>query len=298
MFKFQTEQIEVSIGGVKFGGQPGRRRAVLVGSLFYPRHTLVTDTCKGSIDPDRLGQRLDAYLKMVEDSGCPSALMLYAESGIAARSYLEAVCDLVPGPLFVDSGAAEVRLAFLMHAEEMGILDRVIYNTINAGLSAEETDALRRCPPKNAVVLAFNPRSDDVKGRIYMLENGDDLLEEGLVQSAEGLGIEKLLLDVAVTSPQQSAGSALRAIMVAKAKWGLPTGCALHNAVECLDLGSTNDAKEARRNVDSSAVAISMMAGADYVVYGPLEFAKRTFPVAAFTDLMLAQSVDDLYSSR
>jgi tetrahydromethanopterin S-methyltransferase subunit H len=50
--------------------------------------------------------------------------------------------------------------------------------------------------------------------------------------------------------------------------------------------------------VDSSAVAISMMAGADYVVYGPLEFAKRVMPVATFTDLMLSQSVQDLYTSR
>ncbi|MCG7844343.1 MAG: hypothetical protein MIO90_02810 [Methanomassiliicoccales archaeon] len=298
MFKFQTAQKEIRIDDVTFGGQPGKRRTVLVGSLFYPRHTVVTDAQKGTMDVDRLGKRLEAYLKVVESCQCPSALMLYAESGTAARRYLEAVCDRVPGPLFVDSGASEVRLSFLKHAEEMGVLDRVIYNTINAGLSKEEAGALKDCPPKNAVVLAFNPRSDDVKGRVYMLENGDDLLDQGLLESAEGLGIKNLLLDVAVTSPQQSAGSALRTIMVAKAKWGLPTGCALHNAVECLDLSGMDDPKEARRHVDSSAVAISMMAGADYVVYGPLEFAKRVAPVAAFTDLMLSQSVEDLYTSR
>jgi tetrahydromethanopterin S-methyltransferase subunit H len=220
--------------------------------------------------------------------------MLYAESSAAARGYLEAVCDRVPGPLFLDSGSADVRLAFLRHSEEMGLMDRVIYNTINAGLSSAEMEALRNCPPRNAVVLAFNPRGDDVKGRIYILENGDDLLSQGLIETAEGLGIENILLDMAVTSPQQSAGSALRAIMVAKAKWGLPTGCALHNAVECLDLGATDDPQEARRHVDSSAIAISMMAGADYVVYGPLEYARRAMPVAAFTHLMLEQSVQDL----
>ncbi len=294
MFKFQTVQREVLIGGVKFGGQPGRRRTVLVGSLFYPRHTVVRDPQKGLLDEGRMSERLDRYLSVADSCQCPSALMLYAESCEAARRYLEAVCDRVPGPLFLDSGSAEVRLAFLRQAEEMGLLDRVIYNTINAGLSPEETEALRSSPPRNAVVLAFNPRGDDVKGRIYMLESGDELLPQGLVETAEGLDIKNLLLDVAVTSPQQNAGSALRAIMVAKAKWGLPTGCALHNAVECLDLGGTDDPKEARRHVDSSAVAVSMMAGADYVVYGPLEYAKRTMPVATFTDLMLSQSVHDL----
>lgn len=294
MFKFQTVQREICIGGVNVGGQPGQRRVLMVGSLFYPRHTVVLDPRKGLLDKAKLTERLDNYLKVTNDCQCPSALMLYAESEDSSHKYLEAVCDRVPGPLFVDSGTAEVRLSFIKHAEEMGVLDRVIYNTINAGISSEEMEALKAMPPTNAVVLAFNPRGDDVKGRIYMLETGDELVSQGLVDIAQELGIKNLLLDMAVTSPELSAGSALRAIMVAKAKWGLPTGCALHNAVECLDLRNMTDPQEARRHVDSSAVAVSMMAGADYVVYGPLEYAKRTMPVASFVDLMLEQSSRDL----
>ena len=294
MYKFQTEQREMRIGGVNVGGQPGRRRTMLVGSLFYPRHSVVLDPRKGTLDQGKLNERLERYLEVVKNCGCPSGLMLYAESCEAARGYLEAVCDKVPGPLFADSGSAEVRLSFLRSAREMGVLDRVVYNTVNAGISEQETEALRECPPVNAVILAFNPRGDDVKGRIYMLENGDDLIPQGLVPAAEELGIRNLLIDTAVTSPDLSAGSALRSILVAKAKWGLPTGCALHNAVECLDLEGMEDPKEARRNVDSSAVAIGIMAGADYVVYGPLEHAKRAMPVASFADRMIEQAVRDL----
>jgi len=267
---------------------------MLVGSLFYPRHSVVLDPRKGTLDRAKLNERLDSYLATISNCGCPSGLMLYAESCESARAYLEAVCDKVPGPLFADSGSSEVRLSFLKSAQEMGVLDRVVYNTINAGLSNEETEALRACPPVNAVVLAFNPRGDDVKGRIYMLESGDDLISQGLVPAAEELGIKNLLIDTAVTSPDLSAGSALRSILVAKAKWGLPTGCALHNAVECLRLEGLDDPKEARRSVDASAVAISIMSGADYVVYGPLEYAKRTMPVASFADKMMEQAARDL----
>lgn len=294
MYKFQTVQREMVIGGVSVGGQPGRRRTMLVGSLFYPRHSVVLDPRQGELDRAKLDERLDSYLDTMRNCGCPSGLMLYAESCEAARTYLEAVCDKVPGPLFADSGSAEVRLSFLKSAQEMGILDRVVYNTINAGLSSEETEALRACPPVNAVILAFNPRGDDVKGRIYMLDSGDDLIPQGLVQAAEELGVRNLLIDTAVTSPDLSAGSALRSILVAKAKWGLPTGCALHNAVECLRLEGLEDPREARRSVDASAVAISIMSGADYVVYGPLEYAKRTMPVASFADLMMEQAARDL----
>jgi tetrahydromethanopterin S-methyltransferase subunit H len=294
MYRFQTEQRAIDIGGVSVGGQPGKRRTMLVGSLFYPRHSVVLDPRRGELDQARLNERLDSYLDVVRNCGCPSGLMLYAESCEAARTYLEAVCDKVPGPLFADSGSAEVRLSFLRSAREMGILDRLVYNTINAGLSDQEKEALRACPPVNAVVLAFNPRGDDVKGRIYMLDSGDDLIPQGLVPAAEELGIRNLIIDTAVTSPDLSAGSALRAILVAKAKWGLPTGCALHNAVECLRLEGMEDPKEARRSVDASAVAISIMSGADYVVYGPMEYAKRTMPVASFADKMMEQAAQDI----
>jgi len=294
MYRFQTLQRELNIGGVNVGGQPGKRRTMLVGSLFYPGHSVVLDHHQGTLDQAKLDERLDSYLSTVASCGCPSGLMLYAESPESARAYLEAVCDRVPGPLFADSGSAEVRSSFLKSAQEMGVLDRLVYNTINAGLSNEETEALRACPPVNAVLLAFNPRGDDVKGRIYMLENGDDLIPQGLVPAAEELGIENLLIDTAVTSPDLSAGSALRSILVAKAKWGLPTGCALHNAVECLRLEGLKDPREARRSVDASAVAMSIMAGADYVVYGPLEYAKRAMPVASFADKMMEQAVRDL----
>ncbi len=294
MYKFQMKQLQTTIGDVTFGGQPGRKRTLLIGSLFYPRHTVVLEPREGKLDRAKLESRLTSYREVIDHCGCPAGLMLYAESKQAARAYLEAVCDLVPGPLFADSGSSEVRLSFLQAAEEMGILGRVVYNTINAGLSKEETESIRTCPPVNAVVLAFNPRGDDVKGRIYMLESGDELISDGLVPIAEGLGIKNLLIDTAVTSPDLSAGSALRSILIAKAKWGLPTGCALHNAVECLDLEGMEDPKEVRRNIDSSAVAISIMAGADYVVYGPMEYAKRAMPVASFADLMMEQAARDL----
>ena len=156
MFKFQTDQRHISIGGMSVGGQPGRRRTMMIGSVFYPRHTVVLDPREGRIDRERLRERLDAYLRTTQGCGCPTGLMIYAESGKAARAYLEEVADRVPGPLFADSGSSEVRLSFLKHAEEMGLRDRLVYNTVNAGLADREMEALRERPPVNAVVLAFN----------------------------------------------------------------------------------------------------------------------------------------------
>jgi tetrahydromethanopterin S-methyltransferase subunit H len=50
MFKFQKEQKAFDIAGTKIGGQPGEYPIVLVGSIFYDRHKIVTDANKGEFD--------------------------------------------------------------------------------------------------------------------------------------------------------------------------------------------------------------------------------------------------------
>lgn len=47
MFKFDKKQEVFEIGGVKFGGQPGEYPTVLVSTMFYARHKIVTDEDKG-----------------------------------------------------------------------------------------------------------------------------------------------------------------------------------------------------------------------------------------------------------
>ena len=50
MFKFEKEQKVFDIAGVIVGGQPGEYPTVLIGSIFYDRHKIVTDIMKGEFD--------------------------------------------------------------------------------------------------------------------------------------------------------------------------------------------------------------------------------------------------------
>ncbi|HSV42366.1 MAG TPA: hypothetical protein VLH13_03025, partial [Methanomassiliicoccales archaeon] len=59
MFKFQSKQETFQIGDVNFGGQPGKRRTVMVGSLFYPKHGMVQDRLEGRVDMGRLQKALE-----------------------------------------------------------------------------------------------------------------------------------------------------------------------------------------------------------------------------------------------
>ncbi|HVO77303.1 MAG TPA: hypothetical protein VMS79_00375, partial [Methanomassiliicoccales archaeon] len=81
-----------------------------------------------------------------------------------------------------------------------------------------------------------------------------------------------------------------------KARWGLPSGCALHNAVESFAPLAKLQGEDRKiyRYVDVASVVMPMMAGADFVMYGPVEYARRAMHAAAFADEMLAQSVADI----
>jgi tetrahydromethanopterin S-methyltransferase subunit H len=263
MMRFHNEQKEFTISGVKFGGQPGKRRTVMVGSVCYPRHSIVEDRVSGTCKPGSLDRLLSTMNGAASETGTPGGVMLYAETAQAMETYLRAVTDLTTLPLFLDSPSSGVRLAGSHIAEEMGIGDRVIYNSLSAGASKEELDGIKDAGIKAAVLLAFNPKDIQTKGKIYLLEDGGGILPDGLIELAKQSGISMPLLDTAVMAADQNAGASLRTIMVAKAKWGLPCGCALHNAVESYGPLAKLEGEDRKiyRYVDVASVVMPMMAG-------------------------------------
>jgi tetrahydromethanopterin S-methyltransferase subunit H len=296
MLKFSNKQMVFNIGGVDFGGQPGRRRTVMVGSLFYPRHSVVQDRVEGKVKPGAVERLVGDMAVASDETGCPTALMVYAETEMCMRNHLEKVADSFKGPIFIDSPSAEVRIAGVVKAKELGVHKRVIYNTINAGVTEKEFDALGNNGVKSAVLLAFNPGDIQAKGKIYLLENGGGILPQGMIEMAQNHGLDQPLLDMAVMASEQGAGSALRGIMIAKAKWGFPCGCAMHNAVESYlpleKLGAED--RKLFRYVDVASAVLPIMAGADFVMYGPIEYARRVFHAASFTDRMMEQAAAEL----
>ncbi len=296
MFKFQTEQKGFRISGVDFGSQPGMGRSVMVASIFYPGHSIVEDRLECRVKMDELRKRVTACEEVSASLGQPVAYMLYSETEAAARSYLETMAELTEAPLFLDSPRVETKRAGMLAAAEMGIAERIVYNSLSAGSSEEEWASLQECGVDSSVILSFNPSDMSSKGRIYLLEDGGDLLREGLLDKAERHGVARPLIDTAATGFDQGAGACLRALLVAKAKWGLPCGCSLHNSVETwAPLQNLDDEKKALfRYVDLAAVTLPIAAGADFVMFGPVESASRALHAAAFSDGIISQSTAEI----
>ncbi|MFA5314018.1 MAG: hypothetical protein WC375_12010 [Methanomassiliicoccales archaeon] len=300
MFKFQSHQELCKIGEVSFGGQPGKRRTVMVGSLFYPRHSIVLDRVEGTVDKARTREALDRMSAASCETGCPAAVMLFAETSKAMRKHIETYSEMSSLPFFVDSPSRDVRLDGMRYAKEVGLEGRAIYNTMNAGVSPEELAGMTDAGVESSVLLAFNPMDLTAKGKIYLLEDGGGILKEGLIDTARKAGVRNVLLDMAVLAAEQNAGSALRALFISKAKWGLPCGCALHNAVESYAplLDAAKADPKLYRYVDTASCVMPIMAGADFVMYGPIESSRRAMYAASFADELLCQATADLVNER
>ena len=294
MFVFEKEQVIHTIGGVKIGGNPGETSTVLAGTIFYGGHKIVTDPKKGVFDKEKATSLIQKQEEMSSITGNPTLVQIFSESEEALKRYIDFVTDLTDAPFLIDSTEPMVRIAGLRHAEEIGLLDQAIYNSLNVSATEEEIQALQEIQHECAILLAFNPPDPTIAGKRAVLEEGALTLPKGLLDLAKDLGIIKPLIDTAVTAIGTGAGSAAAFTFVSKTVYGLPTGSGVHNAPSSWTwlrkYKKTN--RESFLTTDIASNLIVQMMGADFILYGPIENAERVFPVVAMGDIFSAESSD------
>jgi tetrahydromethanopterin S-methyltransferase subunit H len=292
VFVFEKEQIIHNIGGVRMGGNPGETATVLAGTIFYGGHKIVTDTKTGIFDKDAATALIQKQDDMSKQTGNPALVQIFSETEVALKKYIDFVSDLTEAPFLIDSTEPMVRIAGLIHAEEVGLLDRAIYNSLNVSATNEEIDALRNIQHECAIILAFNPQDPSIAGRRKVLETGALDLEKGLLPLSKELGITKPLIDTAVTAMGAGAGSAAAFTFVSKTIYGQPTGAGIHNAPSSWSWLRKHKKvnREGFRTADVASNLIVQMMGADFVLYGPIGNAERVFPTIAMGDVFAAES--------
>ncbi len=293
MFRFSREQSIVNVGGVKFGGQCGQLPSVLCGTIFYHGHKIVEDEEKGLFDRAAAERLISRQAELSEETGCPSVLHLYARSAPAFERYLEFADRGWGGPFIIDSADAATRGAAALLVSELGYADRAIYNSISLATEEKEAQALQDSEIDSAIILAYNPADPGVDGSLAILETGGTVREKGLLTQAREMGVVNLLIDPAVLPLGSGAGSALRFSVAAKARLGLPVGSGIHNAVSSWPWLSKKE-MAVRKCCDAAAGAMQLLAGADFLLYGPIESADIIFPAAAMADILIAEAVRDL----
>ncbi|WXG46876.1 MAG: tetrahydromethanopterin S-methyltransferase subunit H [Candidatus Atabeyarchaeum deiterrae] len=286
MFRFEKEQQVLDIAGVKVGGQPGEYPTVLVGSIFYDRHKIVSNEAKGEFDKKQAELLINKVKEMSEKTKNPFFLDVVANTPEALIKYVDYISSATDCPFFIDGPSPKVRIPATKHAMEIGLRERAIYNSIDYLVTDEEAKALRNLNVKNAVVMAFTPKKPLTEGRVDILRGYPG--QKGLLRFAEEAGVKNTLVDTAVTDVP-GIGIAAKAIHLVKKEFGLPTGCGPANAVTQWKRLKKGEFGQQGYNVCSGGSGIvTQMMGANFVLFGPIELSESAFIACAMTDAITA----------
>jgi tetrahydromethanopterin S-methyltransferase subunit H len=293
VYRFTKKQSIFNIAGVRIGGQPGEFPTVLAGTIFYQGHKIVQNDELGIFDRARSEELINKQTELSEETGVPAILHIYAKTKKAFERYLDYLSEVWSGPIIIDSSDPVVRTFAAKLVSELGLADKAIYNSISIATNTSEEKAIKDSEVDSAILLAYNPSEPGVDGCIKVLETGGGFKDKGLIQLASDLGINNLLIDPGALPLGNGSGSALRFTVAAKAKFGLPVGSGIHNAVSSWPWLKKRHSID-KKCANAAATAMQQISGGDFVLYGPIENADIIFPVAAMADIMIAEAVRNL----
>lgn len=278
MLKFGAEQKVFHIGDVTIGGRLGEYPTVMIGSIFYQGHKIVSDPEKGVFDKAKAHDLLAREEEVSATTGNPRMIDVVADSTTALIKYIEFVATECDDPILVDSPLASVRMATVRHFAQTELVPRLVYNSIDEHNTPEELACIAEAGVKSAIVLAFSASVLRPKMRLRCLE-------ERLFADAVTAGVENLLVDPGVLDVPSVSWAADICYRI-KNVYGLPAGCAPANALW--------QWKSNRQLVSpvfeacgATVYGLPVSWGADFLLYGPMGVATWAYPAVAAIDAML-----------
>lgn len=280
MWSFRAKQKQFRIGKVKVGGVPGRRPTVLIGTVFYHGQRILLDEIKGEFDKEKAQELIKVQEEFSDKTGNPHMLDVVGATSEAMRKSLDFVAEVADAPILLDGISSSVRIDALQYVMETGLTNTFLYNSITPGYKKEELNKIKEVGLDSAVLLAMTTRDFTHKGRIKAIR---ELLP--IVQEA---GIQKPLIDTCVVDIP-SLGIACRTLLELKDELGFPVGCGPHNAISTWRGLKRKMGKKAKDPSMAASATMAVAAGADFVLYGPIESANYVFPAVAMADAAYAQ---------
>jgi len=283
MWKFKANQKIAKIGKIEIGGQPGELPTVLIGTIFYSGQKIVSDYKKGIFDKRKARELLENDERMSIETGNPRIIDVVGETSDALISYIDFVAENTESPFLMDSGSVTARIDALKHVEDVGLLDRAIYNSIDERSKEEEFEALDECNIQNVVILDFGTKYLFPKDRLKLITGTDNLLDKTLKSGVKNVLIDTGTLDV------PSTGWSSQAVWEVKDNIGYPAGCAPAN--------SLFDWKKMKERISptfeaagSVVLSFPVVMGSDFLLYGPIKNATWVYHAVSVADAIVAYS--------
>lgn len=279
MLLFEKEQKVMDIGNIKIGGQPGENPIVLVGTVFYKNHPALLDERTGNFDKKIVEAEVNEFMSVIDESGMQAIIDVVGGYPDALVKECEYIADLVDVPFLVDGLNDSSRIPAMAALKEKGLLDRAILNSIDENTSDESIMKLKEVGAKNAVLLTFGTRYILPKQKLK-------LLNEKLIPAAEKASIQNTIIDTAVLDLPSVSITAETSRLV-KDTTGLPTGFAPSNAVYGWEWVKKYG-ESPRCGAIASIMTYAATIGVDFILFGPIKYAKCVVPSIALVNGMNA----------
>lgn len=278
MSVYQKEQKIFDIGNLKVGGQPGENPTLLIGSIFYAGHKIVTDEKKGLFDQKAAEDIVNKIATLSDMTSNPHVFDIVGSTEEAFRNYIGFMAKHTDAPLQLDSIGAMARIGAAKYVAEVGLQDRVIYNSVFKNTPQKEVDTIRESKIKASIILDDNPQNNSTDGKLEALE--------AALLKAEQAGITKPLIDTAIEAYGAEMGPAIRVIPLVREKYGYPVGLGTGNISGSIGWTKANFPREVRRACDAALNSAMVAWGVGWLMYGAVELADFVFPAVAIADTM------------
>lgn len=277
----------ITVGNATLGGPLGSHTGLAVGSIFYDKHSIVSDPFAGDFDEGKAAALIERVNALAERYGVQMAFDVIAASPEAMERYISFVAARTTLPFMINASEADVHIAGLECADRLGLLDRVIFASLNEDTDHSVLQALGRHKPACVMVLANDVGNPTPEGSCDMIEN---LFRPMLDQ----IGVETPLVDLGAMDPP-SVGISIRGISAVRERFGYPAGCAFSNCFPqwtgLRDLG-----REWVNLSLGAALVACRAAGGDFLHYGIIEKAAMAAHVSGSVEVFYgfaAQEIDN-----
>jgi tetrahydromethanopterin S-methyltransferase subunit H len=286
MFNYTVEQKTYQVGKYNIGGDPRSTPTAMIGTIFYFKQKhIFKDEAKGIIDKEFAEGLIKKEEELADKTGLVPGLDVIIASEVNVKPILDFISNVTDMPIFLDAPTIECKFPALKYVQELGIQDRIVYNSITPDSRDEEYQALKESGIKNYIVLAMESSKWTTQARMDVIAS--------VVEKARSVGLpgENFLVDGCVLD-MCSLGLAMSAMEETKKKYGFPVGSGAHNAVDVW-----RNLKEKFGDVKSYASVVSstitLAVGADFLLYGPVQHADLMFPCTAFVKAAHSQLLFD-----
>ena len=277
MILYNTPQKVCNIGGVKVGGQPGENPPLLIGNMFQKGDKIIENRKEGKFDRKAAEEKIRELERLTQETGVPGLVAMVANSLDEMKNYIDFFTSVTKMPFAIDIWMQKTRLAAARYVAELGLQDRVLYNSITPW---DEDIVAQVAEMKELGIKPSKNLSTGWPGLLSLKSL------QSLLAMVEKGNFESILVDTAVMNLPATAFSILSNRLI-KQEFGFPVGCAPSNGTYMWRKSAGVEHPARFMAIDAAIQAITTM-DSDFIFYGPMTGNERIFYAVAAANAVLA----------